>query len=90
MDTTEISKILDEIQNVDISKMDVGTLTERFLDWAVTSGFKLLIGLIIISIGFKIIKKLIKYLTVILEKRNVDITLIKFLKSLITGALRVA
>ncbi|RDY23941.1 mechanosensitive ion channel family protein [Romboutsia maritimum] len=81
--------MLENIQNIDISKMNMETLTERILDWTINSGIKLLIGLIVISLGFKIIKKIVKYFTVFLEKREVDITLIKFSKSLITGALKI-
>lgn len=71
----------------DITKLEV--MLEKVLELVATSGFKLIIGFLIITCGFKIINKLVKHIIDFLEKKEVDITLRKFLKSLITGALKV-
>lgn len=78
-----------DLKNIDVSKLDVTSLSDKLIDWAMTNGFKLVIGLIVISIGFKVIKKIVKHFIAFLEKRQVDVTLIKFLKSFTIGALKV-
>ena len=64
-------------------------IIEKLVEWAATTGFKLIVGVIIISIGFKIINHFVGRVISILEKREVDITLSKFLKSLMTVSLKV-
>ncbi|CEH35118.1 mechanosensitive ion channel family protein [Romboutsia lituseburensis] len=71
-----------------LSSMNLDTMADKFIEWATVSGVKLLIGLIIISIGLKLIKKIIKHFIIILEKRDVDVTLRRFLQSLISGGLK--
>lgn len=72
-----------------MSSMGVETLVEKFVEWIAINGIKLIVGLILISIGLKLIKKVVKHFIKFLEKRDVDITLRRFLKSLISGALKV-
>ena len=50
---------------------------------------KLLIGLLVLLIGFKVIKKIVNNFVLFLEKREIDITLIRFLESLIGTGLKV-
>ncbi|MEF9992448.1 MAG: mechanosensitive ion channel [Romboutsia sp.] len=69
--------------------MDKNITVEKIVELLTTSGFKLIVGFIIISLGFKIINKFVNNLIVFLEKRDVEVTLRKFLKSLISGALKV-
>ncbi|MGL4911219.1 MAG: mechanosensitive ion channel family protein [Romboutsia sp.] len=73
-----------------IRGMNLDTIVEKFVEWATVSGVKLIIGLIIISIGLKLIKKIVKHFIVFLEKRDVEVTLSRFLQSLISGALKAA
>lgn len=87
--TEEVLKEFQQLGNIDFSKVNMGSLIEKLLEWAATTGFKLIVGIIIISIGFKIIKKIVEHFIKFLERRDVDITLRKFLKSLITLALKV-
>ncbi|KPI50635.1 mechanosensitive ion channel [Clostridioides difficile] len=70
--------------------MDMGGIMESFLEWATTSGVKLIIGILILSIGFKIIKKFVNHVMLLLGKRDIDLTLRRFLKSLLLSVLKVA
>ncbi len=84
-DTTKtVETAIEEIQNVDFTKLDYSKLLENFIEWTASAGVKLLIGVLILSIGFKITTKVVRRLVKILEKREVDVTIIRFLNSLIT------
>ena len=76
--------MIEEIQNINFKNMTVETLTSKILNWSVTSGVKLIIGIILIVIGFKIINKLLKRFVNFCEKRNVDMTIVRFTKSFIS------
>lgn len=52
---------------------------EKFYVWISTSGLKIVIGLFLIWIGFKIITRVIHGINNVMEKRNVDVTLASFL-----------
>lgn len=64
-------------------------LVEKLIAWVATNGMKLIVGLIALWIGWKLISKLIKIMNAILEKKNVDITLRKFLDGFVSLALRI-
>lgn len=87
--TEEILNEIYQIGNLDFSKIKMSSLIEKLIEWAATTGFKLIVGALIISIGFKLIKKLVEHFINFLERREVDITLRKFLKSLITVTLKI-
>ena len=57
--------------------------------WVTTTGIRIVIGMIIIFIGFKLIKKLINVINRIFERRNVDLTISRFLDSLISICLKI-
>ena len=76
--------MIEEIQNINFKNMTLETMTTKMLDWAVSSGVKLVIGIILIVIGFKIINKLLKRFVTLCEKRNVDMTIVRFTKSFIS------
>ncbi len=79
MDTTKIDDISKlDLNNLDINKMDMGGIMESLLEWATTSGVKLIIGILILSIGFKIIKKFVNHVMLVLSKRDIDLTLRRF------------
>ena len=86
----EVNEFTENMKNLDITKLDYNSIFEKLLDWSATAGFKLVVGLIILSIGFKLISRLVNQLVKILEKKEVDITLIKFLNSLVSVGLKVA
>lgn len=91
MDTTKIDDISKlDLNNLDINKIDMGGVMESFLEWATTSGVKLIIGILILSIGFKIIKKFVNHVMLLLGKKDIDLTLRRFLKSLLLSVLKVA
>ena len=77
-----------EIQSMNLKNMTIETMTTKILDWAMTSGAKLVIGIILIVIGFKIINKLTGKFVTFSEKRNIDMTLVKFTKSFISISLK--
>ena len=53
----EAANALEKLQNIDISKINFSGLFDKILEWSATGLFKLTVGFLIISIGFKIIKK---------------------------------
>lgn len=75
--------MIEEIQNINFKNMTMETMATKMLDWALGSGVKLIIGIILIVIGFKIINKLLKRFVTFSEKRNIDMTLVKFTRSFI-------
>lgn len=66
---------------------------ERILDlaltWVLTDGVKIIIGLIALSIGWKLIKKVKKFINVLMDKKNVDKTLGNFLDTFVEVVLKV-
>lgn len=68
-------------------------MLERILNdlctWITSSGIKLIIGLIILCIGWKVVKRITKTLNTILERRNVDPTISSFLDALINICLKI-
>lgn len=76
--------MIQEIQNINFKNMTLETITTKMIDWAISSGVKLIIGTILIVIGFKIINKLLKRFVTLCEKRNVDMTIVRFTKSFIS------
>lgn len=85
----EVNKITESLQNIDFTNLDYSNLFQKLIDWSATTGFKLIVGLLVISIGFKLIKKIVSNLVYFLEKKEVDITLIKFLDSLAGVGLKI-
>ena len=80
--------MIEEIQNMNFKNMTVETMTTKILDWALSSGTKLVIGIILIVIGFKIINKVSKKFVIFCEKRNIDMTLVRFARSCISISLK--
>ncbi len=85
-----MEKTIENIENIDFSTLDYSKILEDMLAWTATTGFKLIIGVLIISIGFKIINKIVSHFVNFLEKREVDVTVIRFLNSLTSVSLKVA
>ncbi len=86
----EAANTLEKLQNIDISKINFSSLLDKIIEWSATGLFKLIVGFLIISIGFKIIKKLVNHFIKFLDRRELDVTLLKFLKSLMSAALKIA
>ena len=84
----EVETALEKLQSLNLKNLDTSTLLDKFVSWAIDSGVRLIIGLLIISVGFKIIKKVVNKFEHFLEKRDVDVTLRRFLKSFSIGGLK--
>ena len=84
----EVETALQKLESLNLKNLDTSTLLDKFVSWAIDSGVRLIIGLLIISVGFKIIKKVVNKFEHFLEKRDVDVTLRRFLKSFSIGCLK--
>ena len=81
--------LINSIENMSFKNMTIETMITKLIDWSFTSGVKLIVGILAIVIGFKIINKLSKRFIEFAEKRNVDMTLVKFIKSFINYSLKI-
>ena len=62
---------------------------EKLLEWASTKGIRLAIGIVILIVGWKLVKKLLSILNAVLEKKEVDRTLASFLDAVLNISLKV-
>jgi small conductance mechanosensitive channel len=67
----------------------VETYTKKTVDFAVEYGPKIVIGLIVMVIGFWLINKLTKLSERSMHRKNIDVSLSSFLRSLISVVLKV-
>ena len=88
MSEAEIESSLQKLQSLNLKDINTTSLIDNLVNWLLSSGIRLIIGLIILSVGFKITKKVVNKLDKVLEKREVDVTFRRFLKSLSSGALK--
>ena len=77
-----------ELLNMNLKSMTVETMATKIIDWALESGVKLVVGILLMVIGFKFINKLSKKFVKFAERRNLDLTLAKFIKSCINIGLK--
>ncbi|MDZ4994154.1 mechanosensitive ion channel [Clostridium perfringens] len=68
---------------------DITQMYEKLLTWITTNGFKLLVSLILLYIGWKLINKVIKLLANILRQRNIDATLTSFMEAFTDISLKI-
>ena len=83
------NSVFSSLETLNFKSMTLETIVKRIIDWTFTGGIKLIIGTLAIVIGFKIINKLSKRFINLAEKRNVDMTIIKFIKSFISYTLKI-
>ena len=69
------------VENLKKNSIDFSTLVDKLVNWLSTNGLKLIIGLLLLYIGWKIVNKLLKTFNRVLDKRGVDKTLASFLNS---------
>lgn len=69
--------------------MNFEDLLNDFLSWSLKNGIKLILGIIILVVGWKLIKKVITTLNNFLEKKGFDSTLHSFLDALINISLKI-
>lgn len=58
-------------------------------NWIFSSGIKIVIGLLVLLLGWKLIKRIINIFNAILERRNIDPTIGSFLDGLINISLKI-
>lgn len=69
--------------------MSLEKYIENIITWASTKGIKLIIGILMLYIGWKIVNKLVKIMNRTLQRRNVDATLSSFLDTFVEIALKI-
>ena len=69
--------------------MNFESFIESLVNWCLHSGVKLLLGLLILVVGWKLIKKLVVTLNKFLSKKGFDTTLQTFLESLLDISLKI-
>ncbi|MGL6228461.1 MAG: mechanosensitive ion channel family protein, partial [Culicoidibacterales bacterium] len=69
--------------------MDFNILLADFLAWLIPSSLKLALGLVVLSIGWRLIGHFMKIFVKLLQARATDETLVVFLEAIFTSALRV-
>lgn len=83
---------MEEISNINFEQLSFATVMRRLSNWilddGINMGVKLIIGVILIIIGFKLINNISKKFLKFAELKAVDITIIKFLKSCINIGLK--
>lgn len=69
--------------------LTLGDITQWLTVWATTKGVRLLIGIIMLLVGWRLIKNVLKIIDTTLKKRDVDITLLSFLNGFANIALKI-
>lgn len=69
------------VENLKNNPIDFSTLVDKFINWLSTNGVKLIIGALLLYIGWKVVNRLLKTFNKVLDKRGVDKTLVSFLNS---------
>ena len=72
----------------EVSLSSIEKIANRLLDWAMSNGVKILIGLIILGVGWKVIKKLMKIFNSFSSRKEIDSTLHSFLGAFLELALK--
>ena len=83
---------MEEISNMNFDHLSFSTFMKRLSNWVLNDGIdmgvKLIIGVLVIAIGFKIINNISKKFLKFAELKAVDVTIVKFLKSCINISLK--
>ena len=72
----------------EVSLSSIEKVADKLLDWAMSNGVKILIGLIILGVGWKLIKKLMKIFNSFSSRKEIDSTLHSFLGAFLELALK--
>lgn len=84
----EISLASSTAASDEVSLSSIEKLINNLIDWATNDGIKILIGLIILAVGWKIIKKLMKVFNSFSSRKEIDSTLHSFLGAFLELALK--
>lgn len=68
--------------------MNLEKFLEKIVTWASTEGIKLIIGLFLLWIGWKLAKKVVNIMNKTLERRNIDATVRSFLDTFVEVVLK--
>ena len=68
--------------------MNLEQFLNKIINWATTEGIKLIIGLLLLWIGWKLARKVVNIMSKTLEKRNVDATVSSFLDTFVEVVLK--
>ena len=68
--------------------MNLEQFLNKIINWVTTEGIKLIVGLLLLWIGWKLVKKVVNIMSRTLEKRNVDATVASFLDTFIEVVLK--
>ncbi len=83
---------INNIENIDFDNLSFSTLMKRLSNWVLNDGIdmgvKLIIGILVIIIGFKLINNISKKFLKFAELKAIDVTIVKFLKSFINISLK--
>ena len=63
-------------------------ILEKILEWIATRGVSIVIGILILIIGFKIINKVLKKIRKVLDGKNADPTIVRFLDTLLNASIK--
>lgn len=69
--------------------MTFDVLVTRLINWITTNGIKLVIGFIVLFIGWKLIGRVVKVMNSMMERKNIDRTLQSFLDSFVAIVLKI-
>ena len=72
-----------------MNNINVQILWDKITDKVLSYGPKFLLAIVVLIAGFWIIKKLLRLTEIMMEKRNVELSLRNFLKSLINIVLKI-
>lgn len=72
-----------------IKSMNIESLYNELIKWVTTSGFKLLIALVLLYFGWKIINKVVKKSMNILKNKSFDATVASFLEAFLDIGLKI-
>lgn len=68
--------------------MNLEKYLNKIINWATTEGVRLIIGLILLWIGWKLVKKVVNIMSKALKKRSVDATVATFLDAFVEIVLK--
>ena len=83
---------MEEISNMNFDHLSFATVMKKLSNWVlddgINMGVKLIIGVLVIIIGFKVINNISKRFLKFAELKALDVTIVKFLKSCINISLK--
>lgn len=79
---------MNKIREALCTTMNLEKYLNKIINWATTEGVRLIIGLILLWIGWKLVKKVVNIMSKALKKRSVDATVATFLDAFVEIVLK--